>query len=725
MMYTEAMVEEDLLSHEDLAVEQLIIRAIHLKIEDPEAKSRTYSVECKVNGHSERTPNCGDSEPIWNCSLHFEFTDEVQDIFEVNVFNSEDVVVGNLRASLKTMKSGNQSRWHVLGNTLKQGSVGLIYLEVSFKDSEEKQAALAATSLDSGLDHQSHHLSLTNISHACKEDFVIPAGSTLRLKIVKGQNLVRFSRNSSGKAFVIVKAGNNKVRTREVGWKEGQDPSNPIWDQVLHLTLPENFSTQDPIRFKVGISGAIVANIDMNTHEGLRSLGNALDIVDHDSAIDLTLNSARSTSNPRRSMDVSGGVRGMNRRCSLGSVPSRLAEPKPRTSSQISLPTGSCASTIRTVWIPLVFSKHPLRMLPPGSSYAENPCLCVEFELIPSERIQALCGQSDLDMAETDSVENYAAEEEHVPPMELPPPLQTELIDMEVPMSVQQLEDTLLNPESEFVKLYCSAMGYKDVKLTPWKEVSHPETGEMVKERLFTYLMPASRFVRANNVNEVQRILKHEAGGLVLEIATSTPDVPFGNCFFTDLQYVLQHVSANTSRLLITCEARFVKNTYMRAMIVKTMTSGLHETYAVYTRQLEIITARQSQIRQSENKPEDINKAAEHGETKAEKKLPKHGVRKSSSVDAAPAVEAPKLEGASPVQASVTVSQLQMNFNLWICLVLIMVLVGAQVVLKMMEYTASGRIELELHHVFLEMRDQRQTLLDLAAAVRQVTQNQQ
>eukprot|EP00128_Syssomonas_multiformis_P015539 Colp12_sorted_trinity150504_noHs@34777 len=574
---------------------------------------------------------------------------------EILVYGHNNAVIGMLQCTLATLKSGNRSRWHVLKGVKTSYSVGLLQIGVEFREPDGEDGDEVVESINNADPEPESRKSGSNplLSH-CKGDFQIPDGSILRVRIVKGENLLHLPQRSSARLYTAVKVGNRKAKTKSIGWKDGQDPRNPVWDEVLQFAVPPNFNTNDSLRFKVLISGPIVSNLDMCVHEASIPFRTLMEIVEIDEQKQRELAAAgvqcpitppsQTTEPPQQVKETSSlpfqSFRSLGRRLSQTSIRRKSpAAVSPQISDRVNNPEpdgGSLPSISKAVWIPLTQTKGSLRPLPAGASYtADGAALFIELELIPSAKINCLCMYEMLNDVESTSVDNVTIDEDHVisiQPITPPTPLPFELLDMEVGVSVSDLEYILLDPQSGFTTRFCEATGYKNVNTTPWVPPAHPDTDPCIKERVFTYLMPASRIVKANMVTETQRITQKEPGGLVMEVETSTPEVPFGTSFLTHLQYVMQYVSPNTSRLLVTCEARFKKNTYMKGVIVKGMQSGMMDTFAIYARQLDIVVAQQP-LRESTSSEQAVAKtramdALETGVSKVEGKSADQGITK-------------------------------------------------------------------------------------------------
>ena len=70
---------------------------------------------------------------------------------------------------------------------------------------------------------------------------------------------------------------------------------------------------------------------------------------------------------------------------------------------------------------------------------------------------------------------------------------------------------------------------------------------------------------------------REERSAYVVEMVTSTPDIPYGDCFTTETRYCITWVDRNCCRLIISSGVTFLKYTMMKAIIKINATKGLSD----------------------------------------------------------------------------------------------------------------------------------------------------
>eukprot|EP00051_Salpingoeca_urceolata_P011879 m.147676 g.147676 ORF g.147676 m.147676 type:complete len:680 (-) comp17293_c0_seq7:65-2104(-) len=159
---------------------------------------------------------------------------------------------------------------------------------------------------------------------------------------------------------------------------------------------------------------------------------------------------------------------------------------------------------------------------------------------------------------------------------DLPPPYQWEMIAEDFKVPIDRLHDVIFG-DNVLMDKFSQAKGYTQYNITPWVD----------NKRQFTYMIPSSRFVKANKATEEQEYkLKRPGQVYVVNVDTTTPDVPYGSDFKTVVQYMLTSPDKGMTRLLISAEVVFSKSPMIKGMITKAAKSGMQDTFSLFTKVL-------------------------------------------------------------------------------------------------------------------------------------------
>lgn len=166
---------------------------------------------------------------------------------------------------------------------------------------------------------------------------------------------------------------------------------------------------------------------------------------------------------------------------------------------------------------------------------------------------------------------------------ELPPPLPGGVVlDQSYAVSAKTLNSILFRPGSDFVQECTSAQKTTELVEQPW--VQRP--GEPMR-RVVTYLKAATKLVKAVRATEEQSYVRADSKGYVVMMIVSTPDVPYGDSFKTEMQMVISKgpklpTGEKTSHLNISWNVNFEKKTMLKSMIENGARQGIRDTYQVY-----------------------------------------------------------------------------------------------------------------------------------------------
>eukprot|EP00123_Amoebidium_parasiticum_P009207 comp19326_c1_seq1/m.22228 comp19326_c1_seq1/g.22228 ORF comp19326_c1_seq1/g.22228 comp19326_c1_seq1/m.22228 type:complete len:335 (-) comp19326_c1_seq1:152-1156(-) len=122
-----------------------------------------------------------------------------------------------------------------------------------------------------------------------------------------------------------------------------------------------------------------------------------------------------------------------------------------------------------------------------------------------------------------------------------------------------------------------------DIQCQPWADV------EGIKTRQLTYTMPLNQPIGPKTTRsiETQKILKDSKLVKVVETVSDTPDVPFGTHFSVILRYCATYEGPGKTKLSVTYDIPFRKNTMLKSAIKKATVVGLNDLMALLTKTLE------------------------------------------------------------------------------------------------------------------------------------------
>eukprot|EP00850_Spirogloea_muscicola_P005882 SM000027S09663 [mRNA] locus=s27:621504:627334:+ [translate_table: standard] len=166
----------------------------------------------------------------------------------------------------------------------------------------------------------------------------------------------------------------------------------------------------------------------------------------------------------------------------------------------------------------------------------------------------------------------------------MPPPLPGGIVlNQMFDASVQELNEVMWKPGSAFRDEMTAAAKISQAEFSPWRRLP-----DGTIQRSFSYMVPASSLVKAYKATETQTYRRADQAGYLVDVSVSTPDVPYGSTFRTEMQFLLEPSSLNPqqSRLRVSWRANFLQSTMMKGMIEGGMRSGIRDAYILYLKTL-------------------------------------------------------------------------------------------------------------------------------------------
>ncbi|KAL6661185.1 hypothetical protein ACP70R_000569 [Stipagrostis hirtigluma subsp. patula] len=167
--------------------------------------------------------------------------------------------------------------------------------------------------------------------------------------------------------------------------------------------------------------------------------------------------------------------------------------------------------------------------------------------------------------------------------VEMPANLQGILINQSYLTSPSNLNNLLFAPDSNFRQTVVEIQGRTDFKAEPWRV---DNDGEALK-RVITYTTAPSKLVKAVRATEEQSYLKADGNEYSVLLSVSTPDVPCGTYFRTEILFRIMpgpelDSEEQTSHLVISWRMNFLQSTMMKGMIENGARQGLEQNYAQF-----------------------------------------------------------------------------------------------------------------------------------------------
>lgn len=168
--------------------------------------------------------------------------------------------------------------------------------------------------------------------------------------------------------------------------------------------------------------------------------------------------------------------------------------------------------------------------------------------------------------------------------VEMPVNLQGILVNQSYLASPSDLNDLLFSPDSNFKQTMVELQGCTDFKTEPWKL---DNDGDSLK-RVVTYTTAPSKLVKAVRATEEQSYLKADGKEYAVLLSVSTPDVPCGTYFRTEILFRIMpgpelDSQQQTSHLVVSWRMNFLQSTMMKSMIENGARQGLEQNYAHFS----------------------------------------------------------------------------------------------------------------------------------------------
>jgi hypothetical protein len=206
-----------------------------------------------------------------------------------------------------------------------------------------------------------------------------------------------------------------------------------------------------------------------------------------------------------------------------------------------------------------------------------------EVQQAPTE-VETPVGQTDDMSSEAsfdDLLRSYESRHEGV---EMPVNLQGILVNQSYFTSPGDLNNLLFSPDSDFRQTLVQIQGCTDFKTEPWRT---DNDGESLK-RVVTYTTAPSKLVKAVKATEEQSYLKADGKEYSVLMSASTPDVPCGTYFRTEILFRIMpgpelDSEQQTSHLVISWRMNFLQSTMLKSMIENGAKQGLEQNYAQFS----------------------------------------------------------------------------------------------------------------------------------------------
>lgn len=157
------------------------------------------------------------------------------------------------------------------------------------------------------------------------------------------------------------------------------------------------------------------------------------------------------------------------------------------------------------------------------------------------------------------------------------------LLDQLYVIAPSDLNTLLFSPDSSFPRSLADLQGTTELQLGSWKF----ENGEESLKRVVSYLKAATKLIKAVKGTEEQVYSKADGKVYAVLAVVSTPDVPYGSSFKTEVLYCIMPgpelpSGEHSSRLVISWRMNFIQSTMMRSMIENGARQGLRDSYEQY-----------------------------------------------------------------------------------------------------------------------------------------------
>lgn len=206
-----------------------------------------------------------------------------------------------------------------------------------------------------------------------------------------------------------------------------------------------------------------------------------------------------------------------------------------------------------------------------------------EVQQAPAE-VEAPVSQTDDKSSEAPFDELLRSFESMHEGVEMPVNLQGILVNQSYFASPGDLNSLIFSPDSDFRQTLVQIQGCTDFKTEPWRT---DNDGESLK-RVVTYTTAPSKLIKAVKATEEQSYLKADGKEYSVLMSASTPDVPYGTYFRTEILFRIMpgpelDSEQQTSHLVISWRMNFLQSTMMKSMIENGAKQGLEQNYAQFS----------------------------------------------------------------------------------------------------------------------------------------------
>ncbi|XP_004293413.1 PREDICTED: C2 and GRAM domain-containing protein At1g03370 [Fragaria vesca subsp. vesca] len=155
------------------------------------------------------------------------------------------------------------------------------------------------------------------------------------------------------------------------------------------------------------------------------------------------------------------------------------------------------------------------------------------------------------------------------------------LLDQMYVTEPKHLNTLIFSPDSTFPKALADVHGTTELEQGPWKFEND------CLKRVVTYVKAASKLVKACKATEDQQYLKADGKVFAVLASVSTPDVPYGKTFRTELLFCITPgpelpSGEQCTRFVISWRMNFLQSTMMKGMIENGARQGLKDSYEQY-----------------------------------------------------------------------------------------------------------------------------------------------
>ncbi|XP_047316601.1 C2 and GRAM domain-containing protein At1g03370-like [Impatiens glandulifera] len=157
------------------------------------------------------------------------------------------------------------------------------------------------------------------------------------------------------------------------------------------------------------------------------------------------------------------------------------------------------------------------------------------------------------------------------------------VLDQLYSISSPELNSKVFSPDSTILTSLADLQGNTDLQIGSWKF----ESGGDSLKRVVTYTKAANRLIKATRANEEHTYVKVDGKTFAVLASVSTPDVPYGGNFKTELLYLITQgpelpSGEPCSQMVISWRVNFLQSTMMKGMIEGGAKQGIKESFDHY-----------------------------------------------------------------------------------------------------------------------------------------------